>query len=192
MNSEKIKLLPAGYSDIVKATQEANFSMASDSLTCSLLSTLAASKPAGNFLELGTGTGLATAWILAGMDQGSTLISIDDDRACLSIARRYLGEDSRLQLIEMDGSKWLPTGDALAFDYIFADAWPGKYLLLNETLALLKPGGFYLIDDMLPQPNWPVGHDKKAADLLAQLEARHDLRISQLNWTTGIVVAVKQ
>ena len=59
---------PPFYAEINQATQTAGFTMASDVLTCSLLRTLAASKPAGRFLELGTGTGLSTAWILDGMD----------------------------------------------------------------------------------------------------------------------------
>jgi len=46
-----------------------------------MLRTLAASKPGGRFLELGTGTGIATAWLLEGMDERSTLISIDNDGA---------------------------------------------------------------------------------------------------------------
>ncbi|QMW00598.1 O-methyltransferase [Spirosoma foliorum] len=192
MNPPTVKSFPAAYKLIEKATQEAGFSMASDPLTCALLSTLAASKPGGNFLELGTGTGLATAWILAGMDNASTLISLDNDPACLAIAQQYLIADSRLNLIEADGGEWLQTAVGQKFDYIFADTWPGKYFFLDETLALLKPGGFYLIDDMLPQPNWPAGHDQKAADLLAHLQTRPDLRISQLDWATGVVVAVKQ
>lgn len=191
MNPPHVESFPTEYSEIEKATQEAGFSMASDPLTCALLSTLAASKPAGKFLELGTGTGLATSWILAGMDQNSTLISVDNDSACLAIAQRYLGEDSRLQLIDGDGGEWIQANSNQTFDYIFADTWPGKYFFLDETLAMLKPGGFYLIDDMLPQPNWPEGHDQKALNLLAELEARQDLRVSQLNWATGIVVAVK-
>lgn len=191
MTLETENVWPATYGAILKATQEAGFPMASDPLTCSLLGTLAASKPAGNFLELGTGTGLATAWILAGMDQHSTLLSMDNDSACLAIAQHYLGEDTRLQLIDTDGSDWIKSAGNQRFNYIFADTWPGKYLHLDETLALLKPGGFYLIDDMLPQPNWPAGHEQKAVDLLAQLEARNDLRISSLHWATGIVIAVK-
>ncbi|WP_332369231.1 O-methyltransferase [Spirosoma telluris] len=161
MHAEPIKPFPAGYSDIVKATQEAGFSMASDPVTCRLLSALAASKRTGHFLELGTGTGLATAWLLAGMDADSTLVSLDNDSACLSIAQRYLGGDSRLQLIETDGGEWLQTAAPQTFDYIFADTWPGKYLFLDETLALLKPGGFYLIDDMHPQPTGLPGTIKK-------------------------------
>ena len=47
--------------------------MPSDPLTCTLLRTLAASKPGGQFLELGSGTGLSTAWLLDGMDARATL-----------------------------------------------------------------------------------------------------------------------
>jgi hypothetical protein len=31
---------------------------------------------------------------------------------------------------------------------------------------MLKPGGLYVIDDMLPQPNWPEGHAAKAEVLI--------------------------
>ena len=58
---------PAPYVLIDKATRESGFTMASDVSVCSFLKTLAASKPGGKFLELGTGTGLSTSWILDGM-----------------------------------------------------------------------------------------------------------------------------
>src|SRR5689334_25145131 len=51
------------------------------------------------------------------------------------------------------------------FDYIFADTWHGKYLLLDEVLSMLNRGGLYIIDDMLPQPNWPEGQDRKSTRL---------------------------
>jgi len=61
-----------------------------------MLRTLVASKPGGRFLELGTGTGIATAWLLEGMDERSTLISVDNDGAVQSVARDSLGADNRL------------------------------------------------------------------------------------------------
>src|SRR5437868_1979068 len=79
MTEDNIQQIPAAYPAIMEATNTAGFTMASDILTCSLLRTLAASKPAGKFLELGTGTGLATSWILQGMDHESSLLSIDND-----------------------------------------------------------------------------------------------------------------
>src|SRR5580704_17795570 len=106
MTEEINQQYPGSYIDIDKATKISGFTMASDVMTCSLLRTLAASKPSGKFLELGTGTGLSTAWILDGMDEDSSLISIDNDPAFLGIAERFLGDDKRLHLISLDAGKW--------------------------------------------------------------------------------------
>lgn len=192
MTEEIMQPLPEAYPQIDAATKTAGFTMASEMLTCSLLRTLAAAKPAGKFLELGTGTGLATSWMLDGMDQASTLISVDNDAAFLGIARRFLGHDVRLQLICADGGEWVENNQAQKFDYIFADTWHGKYLLLEEVLGMLNAGGFYIIDDMLPQPNWPAGHDQKANNLTRYLDTRTDLALTKQAWATGIIVAVKK
>ena len=166
--------------------------MASDVLTCSLLRTLAATKPAGKFLELGTGTGLSTAWILDGMDNHSSLVSIDNAPEFLEIAQRFLGNDNRLNLISSDGGEWISNNKDQKFDYIFADTWHGKYLLLDEVLSLLNKGGLYIIDDMLPQPNWPEGHHEKAINLVNYLETKENLLLTKQVWATGIIVAVKK
>jgi predicted O-methyltransferase YrrM len=157
---------PPAYHSIDEATKQSGFTMASDVLTCSLLRTLASSKPAGNFLELGTGTGLSTSWILNGMDANSTLISVDNDAKFLEIAQSFLGNDTRLTLNCVDGAEWVVANEGKKYDYIFADTWHGKYLLLNEILAMLNKGGLYIIDDMLPQPNWPDGHAEKVTKLV--------------------------
>ena len=191
--TEKINQpFPETYIAIEEATRIADFTMASDVLTCSLLRTLAASKPSGKFLELGTGTGLSTSWILDGMDHSSSLISIDNDPLFLEIAKRFLENDNRLNLICTDGGKWIEENKQQKFDYIFADTWHGKYLLLDEVLVMLNKGGLYIIDDMLPQPNWPDGHQEKAIKLMNNLEAREDLLLTKQVWATGIVIAVKK
>jgi predicted O-methyltransferase YrrM len=183
---------PKSYQTIDAATKQSGFTMASDVLTCSLLRTLAAAKPGGRFLELGTGTGLSTAWILDGIDSESTLVSVDNDAAFLDIARQHLGDDTRLELVCEDGGEWIAKNKDRQYDYIFADTWHGKYLLLDEALSMLKKGAFYIIDDMLPQPNWPDGHAEKADKLVADLEARLDLRITKQHWASGIIIGVKK
>jgi predicted O-methyltransferase YrrM len=183
---------PTAYTAIDQATLQSGFTMASDSQTCSLLRTLAASKPAGRFLELGTGTGLSTSWILDGMDKDSTLVSVDNAPEFLAIARQWLGADSRLTLVESDGGAWIAQHHTEKFDYIFADTWHGKYLMLDEALGMLNPGGLYILDDMLPQSNWPDGHQEKAVRLLQTLEAREDLLLTSQAWATGIIIGVKR
>ncbi|HYF69439.1 MAG TPA: class I SAM-dependent methyltransferase [Ohtaekwangia sp.] len=192
MTEEINQALPEKYIAIRDATQASGFTMASDIVTCSLLRTLAASKPVGKFLELGTGTGLSTSWILNGMDTDSTLISIDHDHHFLDIATRFLGNDTRLKLITTDGEEWVNNNKEQKFDYIFADTWHGKYLLLYEVLSMLNKGGLYIIDDMLPQENWPDGHHQKAIDLVKYLNTRNDLVLTKQCWATGIVIAVKK
>ncbi len=166
--------------------------MASESLVGALLRMLAASKPGGRFLELGTGTGIATAWLLQGMDAGSTLISVDNDRVAQQVARDVLGSDSRLTLVTSGGLEYLRDQPAASFDFVFADAMPGKYEGLEDALAVVKVGGFYVIDDMLPQPNWPVGHADKVPVLIEQLAARSSFEILPLVWASGVVVAVRK
>ncbi len=183
---------PAAYNAIKTASERSGFTMASEVLTCSLLKTLAASKPGGKFLELGTGTGLATTWILDGMDEASTLVSIDNDETILNIAKENLGVDKRLKLICADGADWIKQNTKTQFSFVFADAWPGKYLLLDEVLGMLEKGGIYIIDDMLPQPNWPEGHAQKATDLLTYLDSRDDIVITKMGWATGIVIITKK
>ena len=182
---------PPQYARILAKSEDAGFTMNSDVLTGTLLRALAASKLTGRFLELGTGCGLGTCWILEGMSADSRLLSIDTDSGFQSIARAELGHDNRVSFQLGDAGAFLESSNA-SFDIIYADAWPGKYSHLNEALELLKPGGIYVVDDMLPQSNWPDDHAPKAERLLADLHAHPGLSSTFLAWSTGIVMCVKR
>jgi predicted O-methyltransferase YrrM len=192
MNLIEEQVFPKSFRSIQEETIFSGFTMASDPLTGIFLKTLATSKKSGSFLELGTGTGLSTAWILDGMDEESNLISIDFDNRFLNIERKYLGDDTRLSLIESDAEKWVLSNRSKKFDFIFADTWHGKYILLDEVLEMLNPGGVYIIDDMLEQSNWPEGHAEKAANLVNYLGTKSELVLTKLVWSTGIIIAVKK
>ncbi|MDQ0338431.1 putative O-methyltransferase YrrM [Caldalkalibacillus uzonensis] len=112
-----------------------------DEETGTLLSTLAAAKPGGRLLEIGTGVGVSTAWILQGMSDDAELVSVDLDEKAQAVARKYLGNDERVTFYTMDGEKFILENQDKSFDFIFADSWPGKFYVLDETLKLLKPGG---------------------------------------------------
>lgn len=182
---------PKTLTSIWADTRASGFTMASEPLTCSLLRTLAASKPSARLLKLGSGTGLSTAWLLDGMDSGSPLTTIDNDETLLAILNHHLGVDHRLKVVCADGDEFLQSLREQHFDFIFAGTWAGKYRLLEETLELLNPTGLYVIDDMLPQPNWPEGHAEKVTNLVAALEQRKDFRVTKLSWASGIILAAK-
>ena len=183
---------PPALAYILKRTADLRFDMASEQRTGALLRTLAASKPAGRFLELGTGTGIGTAWLLDGMDSASELTSVDVNSTFQEVARGAFAADRRLNLVTEDALAFLKRQPAASFDLAFADALAGKYDGLDEALRVVKAGGFYVIDDMLPQPNWPDGHAARVSALIATLAAHPDFQMVPLAWASGIVVAVRK
>jgi predicted O-methyltransferase YrrM len=191
MNDLAAISLPPRYEQILARSREIAFPMNSDVLTGALLRTLAASKPGAAMLELGTGCGLGTSWILDGMDPTSSLISVDTDARVQSIAADALGDDRRLSLVVQDGGAFLESCSQ-RFDLIYADAWPGKYSHLDEALRLLNRGGIYVGDDMLPQPNWPEGHGAKAASLIDRFDQLNGFAVTKLSWSTGLILAVRR
>src|SRR4029434_7096919 len=158
MDDQQISRAPMVLSAIHADTERIGFTLASEPKTGALLRALAASKPSGEFLELGTGTGVGTAWLLAGIDARSHLTSIDSYSPVPDVARPHLGHDARVTFLLGDGGAFLDQSSGRQFDLIYADAWPGKFTHLEQTLALLKEGGIYFIDDLLPQPAWPDGN----------------------------------
>ena len=189
MNTLSKVRTPKYFEELQELTQELGFSMSSDMGIQFLLQSLCASKPNGIFLELGTGTGLSLVHMLHAMDTNSQVISLDNDPILIDNVARTLADEDRLELLCVDGDKWIEAYEGGGFDLIFADAWPGKYSQLDKTLEMVKKGGFYVIDDLLPQPNWPEGHQAKAEALIAELETRTDFAFTTMEWSTGILIA---
>lgn len=181
-------LVPPAVPIIRQRSRELEFDMNCDDVTGALLMTLAASKPGGRLLELGTGTGLSTAWLLAGMTADARLLSVELEAGYSAVAQDIL-QDDRVTFVVQEGSSFLSehiTDHAENYDLIFADTWPGKFWDLELALDLVRPGGFYVIDDLLPQANWPEGHGEKVAELVAGLNGRGDLRLSKLGCSSGL------
>jgi predicted O-methyltransferase YrrM len=188
----RIAQRPLALPAILRDTEALGFTLASDPRTGSLLRTLAASKPGGRLLELGTGTGVGTAWLLEGMDARARLETVDEDEAAVAVARKHLGRDARVAFHVMEGAEFLRAQVGQRYDLIFADTWPGKFSDLEAALSLLPPGGLYVIDDLLPQPSWPDGHGVKVPPLIAALESHADLSCTRLAWATGIMIVAKR
>lgn len=145
----------------------------------------------GRLLELGTGTGIGALWLLSGMDETATLVSVETDERVQSVARESLGADNRLSLVLEDGAEFLRRQPKRSFDLIFADAIPGKFHMTDEALDLVKPGGFYVIDDLLPQPNWPEGHGVEVDNLMYHLSAHPAFVMVPMEWATGVAMLVR-
>jgi len=191
MNQAHISDIPSKYSDLLKESDLIGFTMPSDLYIGTLLKILIASKPKGRFLELGTGIGLSLSWMVDGMDNESSLITIDNDPDLIAIVNRYFKKEKRVKIICEDAYKWIGGYQGKKFDLIFADAWPGKYCKIDEILSIIKVGGFYVIDDMTPQPNWPDNHGDNVDKLITYIEERKDFSLTKMNWSTGLIIAVR-
>lgn len=123
----------------------------------SLLQTLCASLHSANVGEIGTGAGVGTAWLAAGLQDGSTLTSVEIDmRLHTAVAKLFLG-DERIRLLNED---WRQTFVQQApYDLLFADgggigATPSSGW--EQVAELIHPHGMMVIDDLTPEALWPA------------------------------------
>ena len=74
---------------------------------------------------------------------------------------------------------------------MYADTWAGKFTHLDAALALLRPGGIYLVDDLLPQASWPENHAPKVPVLIETLRRHRGFVAVRLAWASGLMLVVR-
>jgi predicted O-methyltransferase YrrM len=157
-----------------------------------LLAVLAAHLPGGSrILELGTGAGVGTAWLVSGLlprtDVTVTTVEHDPQTAQLAAQGSWPGFTD------------LRRGDALdvlreggGFDLIFADAPGGKHEGLDLTIAALNPRGLLVVDDMTPVPQWPAELRGRQAEVRRALLASPLLTSVELTCGSGVIVCARR
>ena len=174
--------------------QKHDFPMSCDDETGAFIRALAASRPLGTVLELGTGVGVSTAWLLDGLASGTRLVTVEKNEDLSATAKSYLGGDLRIAFHVQDASAFLDDMVEVGvqkFDLIFADAPAGKYRDLDKTIELLGDGGMVVFDDMKIEAGWREGRIQRVQDLRANLATYPALRISELEVGSGLILAVK-
>ncbi|GAA3167477.1 MULTISPECIES: O-methyltransferase [Streptomyces] len=156
--------------------------------TGALLRTLAALKPGGRLLELGTGTGAGTAWILDGMSPDARLVTVEQDPELAAVAGDLFRSDPRVELVVDDLQRWLPHQRTQTFDFVFVDCRLAKQRH-EAVLSLLRPGAVYVADDLHPGSGWGAQDVVARDEYLATLAADPRLRPTLLGWSSGLVVA---
>ena len=185
-------VLPHLVSAARAAASRAGFELASDDRIGRLLAVLAASVPErGRILELGTGTGVGTAWLVSGLGgrDDVEVVTVESDEELCRLAGS-LSWPPYLELVSGDAVERLPSLGT--FDLIFADAQGGKWDRLDLTIGALRPGGHLVVDDMTPQEWWDDEQRTKQGDVARTLLAHEDLVSVELDWATGVILSTRR
>ncbi len=116
-----------------------------------LLHSLAAEVEAGVIGEIGTGYGVGTAWLAAGLDPARQLVTVEADPARAAAVRALFAASPNVRVLTGDWRAILEHGP---FALLFVDAAPAKQAP-EDILAALAPGGQVVLDDLTPLALWP-------------------------------------
>ncbi len=109
---------------------------------------------ATNIVEIGTGAGVSSVWLIRGMAPDGILTSIDAEREHQRAAKETLQaagvSPHRYRLIAGRAMEVLPRLTDGAYDIVFIDADKTEYgAYYEQALRLLRPGGLVVIDNAL-------------------------------------------
>jgi demethylmenaquinone methyltransferase/2-methoxy-6-polyprenyl-1,4-benzoquinol methylase len=154
-----------------------------------LMSLAAAVRPGGRVLEIGTGLGVGTAWLIEGLagraDVELTTIESDPQRARLAAGAGWPGF---VQPIVGDALVALP--GLGTFSLIFADAEGGKIYGLDLTLNAVEMHGLLVLDDMRFQGRNPA-IEEGVVRARKQLLADDRFLCAEMNWASGLLFATR-
>lgn len=115
---------------------------------------LAAAVGARAVVEVGTGAGVGSVWLLRGMRPDGVLTTVDVEPEHQRAARETLTEAgipaNRVRLISGRALDVLPRLSDGGYDLVFVDAEKAEYPdYLEQALRLLRPGGLVVFDNAL-------------------------------------------
>jgi predicted O-methyltransferase YrrM len=171
---------------------EAGFLLSCESRTGGLLRTLAAAKPGGRILEVGAGVGVGTAWLLAGMDDRATLVTLEIDEEAADIVRRLFAGEPRVEVVHEDATAWLETYAGPPFDLVFVDTTVTKFDRRELLLRHMAPGALLVADDLVPGPTWTAAHPDRVERFLDELPREPALVTTLMTWASGLAVAARR
>lgn len=173
-----------------------------DASTGALLQVLTAATAAKAVVELGTGAGVSSLFLLGGMPADGILTSIDAESEHQRLAKQSLTDagysGSRARLIAGRALEVLPKLSDAAYDVLFCDAAREENLnYLESGLRLLRPGGMVIFagataDGRVADPGARDTDTVAMRELLRAVKERDDLTPALLPVGSGLLVAVSK
>jgi len=141
---------------------------------------VANASPQKKVLDIGTGTGNLAMRFLA---CGATVVGLDPSEKMLAVARKKIGNDSRVEFRRVDAPfLHIPypdtSFDVVASTYAFHHIpHRAKAYAIREMLRVLKPGGVWALGDLMFKDKEA---EKKALNQYEWLEEEYFERIEEL------------
>lgn len=116
-----------------------------------LLSVLVGQIKEGKILEIGTGYGVGSSWILSTIAPAVELISVDNSKEKIDKVAKTLIHNQ----VEFFYGDWKEAISRGPFQFIFADAAAAKTFEGELLFNTLDTGGMLLMDDFTPEEYFP-------------------------------------
>lgn len=165
-----------------------------------LLRFVARAIEARHVVEIGTGAGVSTLWLLRGMAEGGVLTSIDIELDHQRAARETLTAagvpQGQYRLIAGRALEVLPRLTDGAYDLVLVDADKSEYsLYFEEALRLLRPGGIVAFDnalwhDRIADPAQRDDETMALRDLVTMIRGHENLTPVLVPSGDGLLLAV--
>lgn len=169
-----------------------------------LLRVLATAVGATRILEIGTAIGYSGIWLAGALPPDGMLVTLEMDeerarRARANFARAGLAD--RVNVVIGDASRMLAKISG-PFDLIFQDGDKQLYVpLLDRLVALLRPGGLLVTDNVLwdgevvpgfRKPTRPAADTRAIAEYNDRLNTHPQLMTTTVPLRDGVAIAVKR
>lgn len=151
MNTSRSKtLIPCLVTDAKKLAESRGFTGSCTDETGRLLSVLAGQVKAGKILEIGTGFGVGSAWMLSNIQPDVHFVSVDIERSKVELVSKMITHSNA----EFVCGDWKEITQQGQFQFIFADAATAKTIDGEILAEILEFGGLLLMDDFTPEEYW--------------------------------------
>lgn len=145
-----IRVNPPDSLPVIRAAAHvAGLACCDDDLIGTWVRLLAASKPGGTLLHLATGTGELAAWLAAGMDLSSRLVTLIEAEAVATAVTETIAQDLRVTVHRQDVDEFLDDVQAHRFDLIVHDQVPPR-ARIEAAWRLLSAGGLLVVPGLPP------------------------------------------
>ena len=182
--------LPERVREATERAADAGFELSSEPGIGRAIMTLAAAvRPGGRVLEIGTGMGVGTAWLIEGLAARPDveLVTVESDPKRARLAAEANWPDYVQPII---GDVLVEIGRLGTFSLVFADAEGGKLYGLDLTLAAVDLHGILVLDDMRFQGRTPA-IEEGVVRVRRQLMTDDRFVCVEMNWSSGLLLATR-